>query len=143
MLGIALGYESKGEKTVPLACPRSGLRMRRFRLSGKTRFDDSGSEIFAIENGEPSHRIVRRRVNAHGCLVGILSCDPLIHVEEVAIALADHLKTLLVDDIGKIQVHDGPHSPTPRSSSHTAFTARDARSRGKRSPKRGYRRSRK
>src|SRR6185437_4339406 len=54
---------------------------------------------------EPSHRIVRRRVNSHGCMAGIFPCDPLIHVEKVPITLADHVKPLLGDDVGEIQVH--------------------------------------
>lgn len=50
--GVAPGYELKGEKTVRSARPLRGLCMGRFGLSRKTRFDDSGSEIFAIENGD-------------------------------------------------------------------------------------------
>ena len=33
-------------------CPLSGLCRGRFRLSGQTGFNDTGSEIFAIERGD-------------------------------------------------------------------------------------------
>ena len=39
-----------------------------------------------------------------GDVVGIFPGDPLIHIEEVAVALADHVNPLLVDHVGEIQI---------------------------------------
>ena len=40
---------------MPSAVPLDGLRVRRFRLTGKAGFDDAGVEIFTIEVGNETY----------------------------------------------------------------------------------------
>ena len=42
---------------------------------------------------ESSHRVVRRRVDAHRRLVGILTGDALVHLEQVPVLLLDDAST--------------------------------------------------
>ena len=44
-------------------------------------------------------------VDAHGHAVRVLGRDPLVHVEEVAVLLADHGGAQPLDGVGEVQVH--------------------------------------
>ena len=48
---------------------------------------------------------MRRGIHAHGLLIGVLGSDPLVHLEKVAVALADRVFAQPFDGIGKVQVH--------------------------------------
>src|SRR5579864_4318022 len=53
---------------------------------------------------ESAHGVVDGRIDAHRDLVGILVGDALVHLEEVAVALANHIDAEAADGIGEIQV---------------------------------------
>ena len=86
---------------------------------------------------QAAHRVVDGRIDAHRHLVRILVGDALVHVEQVAVALAMTLRAQPFDRVRKIEINAQPSRPTPRPSSQTAFALREATSRGTRLPKLG------
>jgi hypothetical protein len=54
---------------------------------------------------------VDRRVDPHRHFVGVLTSDPLIHIEEIAVALADHMRAQALDRVGEVEVHAAPARP--------------------------------
>ena len=57
-----------------------------------------------VVHPEPAHRVVRRRIDAHRHLVGVLAGDLLVHLEEVAVALLDRLLAEPLDGVGEVEV---------------------------------------
>src|SRR5271157_3850281 len=67
-----------------------------------------------IIDPEPPHRVVNGGVDPHRDLVRILVGDPLVHVEEVAVALADRRYAETVDRFREIKIDAQPgltHAP--------------------------------
>ena len=52
---------------------------------------DGAHEI--VIHPEPTHRVVNSRIDPHRTLVGVLSCNISVHLEEIAVAFADGLFT--------------------------------------------------
>ena len=72
---------------------------------GLARHEEPGNRALqVVVDPQPAHRVVRRRVDAHRHLVGVLARDVLVHVEEVAVAIADDLFAQALDRVGKVQV---------------------------------------
>ena len=67
---------------------------------------DGAHEV--IIHPEPTHRVVKRGIDAHRALVGALPGDVLVHLEEVAVALPDGLLAESLDGIGKVEVDAEP-----------------------------------
>src|SRR6266550_6870647 len=63
---------------------------------------------------------MRRRINPHRCVVGILGSDVVIHLEEVAVALLNGGASQSIDCVGKIEI-DAPAAPSDASSFVTHF----------------------
>ena len=53
---------------------------------------------------QTAHDVVERRIDAHGRLVGVLACNALVHVEEVAVAVAYHPFAQPFDGVCKVQI---------------------------------------
>ena len=58
-----------------------------------------------VVHPQPAHRVVDGGVDAHRHLVRILVRDPLVHVEQVAVAAADRLDAEALDRVGEVQIH--------------------------------------
>src|SRR5919198_5658406 len=55
-----------------------------------------------------------RRIDTHGYFVGVLTGDALVHLEQVAVALADDVLAQPLDGGAEVEVHPiaaGPDSP--------------------------------
>src|SRR5262249_19942172 len=61
-----------------------------------------------VVDPQPSHGVVNRRVNPHRNLVRILAGDPLIHLKQVAVLLADGVLAQSLNRVGEIQVYAEP-----------------------------------
>ena len=57
-----------------------------------------------VVHPESSHGVVNGGINTHGTLVGVLTGDVLVHLEEIAVALADGLLTKTLDGSGEIKI---------------------------------------
>ena len=57
-----------------------------------------------VVDPEAAHGVVDGRVDAHRDLVGVLVGDALVHVEEVAVALADRRLAEAADGVGEVEV---------------------------------------
>ena len=57
-----------------------------------------------VVDPEPTHRVVDGGVDAHGELVRVLVGDALVHLEEVAVALLDHVAAQTLDRAGEVEV---------------------------------------
>ena len=57
-----------------------------------------------VVHPEPAHRVVRGREDAHRDLVGVLVGDPLVHLEEVPVLLADLRRPEPLDRVGEVEV---------------------------------------
>ena len=53
---------------------------------------------------QAAHRVVRRGINAHRHLVGVFAGDVVIHVEQVAVALADGAFAQPADGVGEVEI---------------------------------------
>src|SRR3954462_13645714 len=62
---------------------------------------------------EPAHGIVDRRENPHRHPIGIVIGDPLVHLEQIAVAVADGLLPEPADDVGKMQIDAESTLPHP------------------------------
>ena len=60
-----------------------------------------------------AHGVMHGRINAHRDLVRILAGDLFVHIEEVAVALADDLFAQAPDGVRKIQVNPQAAWPDP------------------------------
>ena len=58
-----------------------------------------------VVDPQSAHRVVRGRVDAHRHVIGVLAGDALVHLEEVAVALFDHVAAETIDRIAEVQVH--------------------------------------
>ena len=58
-----------------------------------------------VVDPEPTHRVVDGRVDPHRHRVRILVGDPLVHVEQVAVARLDGLDPQPRDGIGEVEIH--------------------------------------
>ena len=67
---------------------------------------DGGLEI--VVHPKPTHRVVSRGVDPHRRLVGAVTGDPLIHLEQVAVPLPDRLLAKTADRIAEVEVHTAP-----------------------------------
>ena len=72
------------------------------RLSENVQSVKGATEI--VVHPEAAHRVVDRRIDAHGHPVGILSGDLLVHLEEVPVALADDVLSEPPDGCGEVEV---------------------------------------
>ena len=66
-----------------------------------------------IVHPEAAHGVVDGGVDAHRHLVGILVGDALIHVEEVAVALANRLLAQAADGFGEVEIDAEAGLPYP------------------------------
>ncbi len=62
-----------------------------------------GHEV--VVDPQPTHRVVRGGIDAHRDLRGVLVGDPLVHVEQVPVALVDGVLAEPVDGVGEVEVH--------------------------------------
>ena len=58
-----------------------------------------------VVDPQPAHRVVTGRVDTHRHLVRVLSRDPLVHVEQVSVALLDDVDSETIDGIGEVEIH--------------------------------------
>ena len=58
-----------------------------------------------VVNPEAAHRVVDRRVDSHRDAIRILVGDLRVHVEEVAVAGAYHVRAEPANGVGEIEVH--------------------------------------
>ena len=85
-----------------------------------------------VVDPEPTHRVVDGRVDAHRHHVRVLAGDALVHLDEVAVALLDHV-------LARAARSPSPRSrytpflsgPTPRPASTSCLAAREATSRAR------------
>ena len=81
---------------------------------------------------------MNRRENAHRHFIRIVAGDFLVHLEQVAVALADDLVTETFDRIFEVEVNRLCFvGPTPNPSSQRNFAWREETSRGARLPNDG------
>ena len=52
--------------------------------------------------------VMRRRIDAHRHLVGVFVGDLLVHLEQIAVTLADGVLAQALDGIGKVQIDAPP-----------------------------------
>ena len=57
-----------------------------------------------VVDPEPAHRVVDGRVDPHGNLVRVLVGDALVHLEEVPVALLDHVVAEALDRLLEVEV---------------------------------------
>ncbi len=76
--------------------------VREVRLARDVEARDRGHQV--VVHPEPAHRVVRGRVDAHRDLVGVVVRDALVHVEEVAVALADDVLAEAADRVREVEV---------------------------------------
>ena len=57
---------------------------------------------------QAAHRVMHRRVDAHRHSVGVLAGDALVHLEEIAVALADDFFAEPLDGIAEVQIDAAP-----------------------------------
>jgi hypothetical protein len=111
------------------------------RLADHVQAGDVAHQV--VVHPEPAHGVVDRWKDAHRHLVRILIRDPLVHVEQVAVALADGGFPEALDAVGKVEIDAQPAGPHP-ATVVAGFLGRPREmSRGARLPKLGYLRSRK
>src|SRR5579871_5354150 len=72
-----------------------------------------------IVNPQSSHRVIGSRIDAHGNFVGILTGNPVVDIEKVAVLLANCIESQPVNRIGKVQVH--ALSVRPHTASFIAY----------------------
>ena len=58
-----------------------------------------------VVHPEPAHGVMHCGIDAHRHLIGVFGRDLVIHVEEIAVALANGLFALAFDGVGEIQIH--------------------------------------
>jgi hypothetical protein len=68
-----------------------------------------------VVHPEPAHRVVHRGIDPHGNLVRILVGNPVIHLEEIAVTIADGPLPQPPDRIGKVEIDAKPALPDPAS----------------------------
>ena len=68
-----------------------------------------------VVHPKPAHRVVDRGINTHRCLVSILTRNVFIHLEKIAVTLADGRLAQTFDRVGKVHVNPQPARthPTP------------------------------
>ena len=64
-----------------------------------------------VVDPESAHRVVRRGVDAHRHLVGVVPGDPLVDLEEVSVLLADVVLAQPVDRASEIEIDAVPTRP--------------------------------
>ena len=57
-----------------------------------------------VVDPQPTHRVVRGRIDAHRHVVGVLAGDALVHFKEVAVALLHHVATKAIDRGREVEV---------------------------------------
>ena len=57
-----------------------------------------------VVDPEPAHRVVRRRVDPHRRAVRVLAGDPLVHLEQVPVALPHDVLAEAADGVGEVEV---------------------------------------
>ena len=72
------------------------------RLADHVKPGDGAHQV--VVHPEPAHRVVHRGVDPHRDPVGVFVGDPLVHLEQVAVALADGVRAHPVDRVGEIQI---------------------------------------
>ena len=75
------------------------------REVGFPEYKESGDVTHqVVVNPQAAHRVMDRRIDAHRHLIGVLAGDALVHFEEVAVAVFDHISTEAVDGISKVEI---------------------------------------
>ena len=72
------------------------------RLAEHVQARDRAHQV--VVHPQPAHRVVDGRVDPHRHLVRVLVGDLLVHVEEVAVALADDVFAEPLDGVGEVEV---------------------------------------
>ena len=91
-----------------------------------------------VVDPQPAHRVVDGGVDAHRHLVRVLVGDALVHLEEVAVALLDHVLAEALDRLGRSRGTRRSSAGRRRGRRRPrASSARDATSRGTRLPNAG------
>ena len=57
-----------------------------------------------IVDPRPAHRVVDGGIDAHRNLIGILIGDPLVHLEEIAVAGLDGAEAVALDGVGEVEI---------------------------------------
>ena len=57
-----------------------------------------------VVHPQAAHRVMDGRINAHRHFVGIFVGDALVHLEQVAVALADRVDAQALDGVGEIEI---------------------------------------
>ena len=72
------------------------------RLTGDEEALDVGLQV--VVDPQATHDVVHGGVDAHRHLVGVLTRDPLVHVEEVVVLLAHRVLAQALDRVGEVEV---------------------------------------
>src|SRR2546430_620342 len=67
----------------------------------------------AVVPPEPAHRVVRRRIDAHGHAIGVVAGDAVVDLEEIAVLLPDVVETEPRDGVGEVEVDPVTAGPDP------------------------------
>ena len=79
------------------------------REVGLAQYEQAGDVAHQVViDPQAAHGVVGRRIDAHRHLVGVLVGDLLVHLEQVAVTLADGVLAQALDGSGKVQVHAAP-----------------------------------
>jgi len=94
------------------------------RFAGDEQSRDRALEV--VVDPQAAHRVVRRGVDAHRHAVGVLARDALVHLEEVAVALADRVDAVARDGVAEVEVDR--HARRPDAAALVALLLRIPRS---------------
>ena len=72
-------------------------------LAQREQAGDGGHQV--VVHPQAAHRVMDGRVDPHRAGVGVLARDHLVHLEEVAVALADRVHAEPLDGVAQVQVH--------------------------------------
>ena len=80
--------------------------IREVRFANHVKTFDAAHEI--VVDPESAHRVMHCGVNAHRNLVRIFIGDALVHLEQIAVALANYILTKSFDRVRKIEIDTEP-----------------------------------
>src|SRR5690606_7308604 len=76
--------------------------IREVRLTPDKQAGDGALEV--VVHPEPTHRVMDCGVDAHRHLVRVVARDPLVHLEQVAVALLNDIAPEALDRLGEVEV---------------------------------------
>jgi hypothetical protein len=88
-------HERRGAETVRAVVGEVRLADREEARDGRLQL---------VVDPQAAHRVVRRRVDAHRDVVGVLPGDALVHVEQVPVLLRDDVAAEPADRLGEVEV---------------------------------------